>query len=63
MIIELEAFKTSEKMPETFVPVILNGCAGFWDGEEWRTNSHRDVRPIQWDVKWWMPFPVADEID
>ena len=62
MKVVLDAYLTSDRMPEPYTTVLVAGGQAFWDGGQWRTNSHRDVRPIEWEVQWWMPIPTCEDI-
>jgi hypothetical protein len=62
MKVQLDAYLTSEKMPKIFTNVLVSGGQAYWNGEEWRTNSHRDARPIEWPVNWWIPIPTCEHI-
>lgn len=49
--------KVKEKLPIPNDIVLVSGGCAYWNGVSWITVMHGENRPIQWEVKYWMPIP------
>jgi len=54
--------RTSTKMPPVGELVIVAGGPAVWSGNVWISHAHQDRRIISWEVLWWMPFPLDEDV-
>lgn len=66
MKIQLDAYLTSEKMPEPFVPVNIRGGEAIYNGDHrwfWTSKHHAEqFRQVIHHVRWWYPVVNVEDI-
>ena len=63
--ITIDAYLTSDRMPEPYQTVVVAGGSAYWTGSRWiTTESYNEPyrREILWPVLWWMPIPTCADI-
>lgn len=60
----MEWIKVSERMPEPFVTVIVDGGVALYTGYKWNTitGCSWPGETIMWEVTHWMPLPKVSDL-
>ncbi|MEM8636138.1 MAG: hypothetical protein AAGF33_14285 [Pseudomonadota bacterium] len=64
-IVEIKVYRTADKLPPVFTPVIVaGGIAMLRSGDRWFSGLLEPVWeiPLNWEPKWWAEIPTENDI-